>query len=842
MRYSLSGDTCRFRPAFWSLFFFLVVCCVVQSVGAATPCGITKNDCPACPAGGLSLTGSSSFDNNPTGSYDDTNPFAGLTCNYGNPLSGNTVTVEVECYQDVSVAQKWYQYYKREIPYPYPESQYAPANPKTSYWESPVSHRHSAIRGSDPKNVPTFKSAYADWDFAIAGRNVAKITSVTPTDTITQSQATADNIKRIAQFASCFASFRPGSVPVPAQQTLKGTIYATSYPSGIPRPLKYGQVTLLEEGKKVLGVETNAEGTYEFAYAFQKGKTYQLGIGLAYTRGDKEYFTLYYGEPVESKKVIFRHDFTYTGDADLKQDVNLDDLWKKKSAAVNPFGIMYIHFTEAYEFYADYLKEDVRLNLPLKIVAFSTDPQIKQDRARYDSDGTESFIYISPKESIPESELRPASREYHEFSHYMMANTWGREPEPLVTGHGETINHAGFLNPGTTDSWAEGTAHFMAGAIAERTEIAATAQGEPIEPCDGASYYGVLEDNYKPWEYNGQVEEAAVAGTLWDLYDSADQKRACEARKIAFFNTMVASPYVPASKKTNLPGYIQAIRMLEQRYGYEDDSGSGYEDKASFTLPQLWAVMRTYHPDMLSFYEGLTKKYPGNKQQIDDIFLMHGFWKETSPGNGKHDAEEPYRDANGNKVYDQGEYYIDLADNLAYTTGETIGTAADASRTWRRTTLQVPGQFIQVTTTAPYYSYTVEYPGSKRWPHTNYAVNTNGLIYVPVPPDPAAQITVKAWGVTTGSPLVFTSQQFNDNYVNSLKQGYYVSHDFKLSGPVPPQPEIPDMGAISGGSTSGLTSQSTKAAGSGDIGSVLLLCVSVAGTLVLAFNLKKKRE
>jgi hypothetical protein len=154
----------------------------------------------------------------------------------------------------------------------------------------------------------------------------------------------------------------------------------------------------------------------------------------------------------------------------------------------------------------------------------------------------------------------------------------------------------------------------------------------------------------------------------------------------------------------------------------------------------------------------------------------------------------------------------------------------------------VPGQFIQVTTTAPYYSYTVEYPGSKRWPHTNYAVNTNGLIYVPVPPDPAARITVKAWGVTTGSPLVFTSQQFNDNYVNSLKQGYYVSHDFKLSGPVPPQPEIPDMGAISGGSTSGLTSQSTKAAGSGDIGSVLLLCVSVAGTLVLAFNLKKKRE
>jgi hypothetical protein len=700
--------------------------------------------------------------------------------------------MKIDCYQDAGAAQKWYQYYRREIPYPYPEtgygSGYAP--------EHTESHRVFAqadIFGTGTNRM-SFKTAYQDWDYAINGRYEAKIQSLTPTDTITQEEASAKNIERIGQFSSCLASFRPSGVPVnPDQQILTGTITATSYPTGIPRPLKYARVTLLEEGKKVLGVETDAEGKYEFAYAFQKNKAYRLEIGLAYTRGDKEYFTLYYGEPVESKKVIFRHDFTYKQDADLKQDVNLDDLWKKKSDTVNPFGIMYLHFTEACEFYADYLREDVRLNLPLKIVAFSTDPTISEDRARYESDGTGSFILISPRESIPESELRPVSREYHEFSHYMMANTWGREPVSLVTGHGDEVNHGGFLNPSTTDSWAEGVAHFMAGAIGERTQIAATAGGEAIEPCDGASYYGVLEDNYRPWDYGGRVEEAAVAGTLWDLFDSPGQKQACEAQKVTFWNSMASRTDISESNRTLYRHIVDMIRALEQRYGYQDDSGSGYEDRAAFTLPQLWAVLRTYHPDMLSFYEGLAHQYPGSRDRIDDVFLMHGFWKESSAGNGQYDRDEPFRDANGNNAWDAGEYYIDLAELLEVSLGEIRGTAADAGRSWRRTTLRLPGQFVKVNNNAPYYSYTVEYPGTNRWPHTNYAVNTNGLVFVPVPPDPAARITVKAIGPETGSPLVFTPQQFRDTYATAVRQGYYTSHDFQLKGPIPPRPEVPDM-------------------------------------------------
>jgi hypothetical protein len=815
------GGTYGLVPA--GLFFLLLFCIALVPAGSASSCGLEENACPVCPAGGLALNDSSAFDNNYADNLETDGSFARLTCNYGAPLSLDTVTMVIDCFKDPNVAEGWLQYNRKP--------------PATKHSNS---HRVSGISGW----TYAAKYAYADWDYAVSGRYEAEIKSISPYDTAgEQNKASARNIGRINQFKTCFASFRPGSVPVTAQQELKGTIYATSYPTGVPQPLKFARVTLLEEGKKVLGATTDADGKYTFAYAFGKGKNYRLEIGLAYTRGDKEYFTLYYGEPVESKKVIFRHDFTYAGDADLKQDVNLDDLWKKRSDTVNPFGIMYIHFTEAYEFYADYLKEEVHLHLPLKIVLFSTDPAIVKDRARYDSDGVESFIHISPRDSIPESELRPTS-EYHEFSHYMMANSWGREPASLVTGQGDEVNHGGFINPSTTDSWAEGVAHFMAGAIAERTQVAATAFGESVEPCDGASYYGVLEDNYDAWDNAGKAEEAAVAGTLWDLYDSAGQKQTCEQQKVAFFKSTASRTEISETNRTLFLQAAAVIPVLEQRYGYKDDSSGGYEDEAHLTLPQIWAVLHTYHPDLYSFYEGLTRQYPGSRQQINDVFLMHGFWKETGTGNGKYDPEEPFRDANGNGAFDTGEYYIDLAENLANSPGEAIGTAADANRSWRRTTVQLPGQFVKVNNNAPYYSYTVEYPGTKRWPHTNYAFNSNGLIFVPLPPDPRAQVTVKAIGVTTGNPLVFTSQQFQDSHATAVKQGYYVSHDFQLKGPIPPQPEIPAMGSMGG--TGDLLSIILKPdgplAGHGDrtvpfLAWILILC---GGAGALGYLLKKK--
>ena len=399
----------RFRPVFWSLFFFLVFCVGVHSVGAATPCGLTKDDCPPCAGGGLTLTGSTAFDNNPSGSYEDTNPFAGLTCNYGNPLSGNTVKMEIECYQDGSVAQKWFRYYKRETPYPYPESQYAPSNPQSSYWESPVGHRNSAVRGADPDKAPTFKSAYADWDFALAGRNVAKITSLTPTDTITQQQATAENVRRISQYAGCFASFGPGTVSSSPQKLIKGTITGSGMtrefyqeiqaamddaryrdnPAGLTallqrsasgfapaKPLRH--VKIIWKGSQEAGAQdkeyitaTDEDGNFEIPAGLVAGKQYAFDIVFTYRKADTDYFSV--SDAGIYDVATWPHVFEYSGDSDLRQDVDfiteLDAMKEDKEFVARVTSTLYLYdeTANAFEFYADQLKETLNYNLPLHV-------------------------------------------------------------------------------------------------------------------------------------------------------------------------------------------------------------------------------------------------------------------------------------------------------------------------------------------------------------------------------------------------------------------------------------------------------------------------------------------
>ena len=167
----LSGDTHRFRPVDIRIFSFLLFLCIVCPVVAST-CGLTENACPACPAGGLALNDSSASDNNYPDDLATSSGFAQLTCNYGNPLSGNSVTMKIDCFRDAGIAQKWYQYYRKEIPYPFPETGYGSA---TQYSEHTRGHRVMPVAnfgtyGNEKIVTTTFKEAYADWDYALNGR------------------------------------------------------------------------------------------------------------------------------------------------------------------------------------------------------------------------------------------------------------------------------------------------------------------------------------------------------------------------------------------------------------------------------------------------------------------------------------------------------------------------------------------------------------------------------------------------------------------------------------------------------------------------------------------------
>ena len=148
---------------------------------------------PRLPCGGLSLNDSSAWDGNYPDTLATSNGFAGLTCNYGNPLSGNTVMMKIDCYKDAGIAQKWYQYYRRRSL----TRSRRRGRVRKSIRRAYPGHRVGVqvYWGTGPKPAYTFKSAYSDWDYAVSGRYEAEIESTTPTDTITQKEASAKNVE-----------------------------------------------------------------------------------------------------------------------------------------------------------------------------------------------------------------------------------------------------------------------------------------------------------------------------------------------------------------------------------------------------------------------------------------------------------------------------------------------------------------------------------------------------------------------------------------------------------------------------------------------------------------------
>ena len=125
---------------------------------------------PGLPGGGLSLNDSSAWDGNYPDTLATSNGFAGLTCNYGNPLSGNTVTVKIDCYKDAGIAQKWYRYLPEGDPLPVPgDGVRVRKSVRRAYQESP-GRRPGVLCGTGPKPAYTYKSAYSDWDYALSGQ------------------------------------------------------------------------------------------------------------------------------------------------------------------------------------------------------------------------------------------------------------------------------------------------------------------------------------------------------------------------------------------------------------------------------------------------------------------------------------------------------------------------------------------------------------------------------------------------------------------------------------------------------------------------------------------------
>lgn len=810
------------------LFFIILPCPVI-----AFQC-LSENDCPKCSIDGAMVTKKSLN----TG-YTDKQI---LTCEYSSSDENvGKVTLAITCLENAGIARQWTDYYAGTGENP-DKSQYAGLSGRPRW--------RCVSGGSSKGSGQTMIKTFGCGDFTGTDRFVAMMdadgqaTYLSSDPSAGESRklsAAQDVVKaRIQKYKDCFAGFSPGAAPSPLGKSLHGTIIATRLPYGIEYPLKHAKLALYDTsqgtGRSLLGeTTTDNEGAYEFKGLLEKGKTYDLDINLTYY-DEKEYFSLYMGTAESESKVILPDSFTCVDDKDLERNINLDELWTDTGlGGENPMGIVYAHTAEALEYYQDRLKEDIHLNLPLKVVAFVPDATFRKDiKAVYyfNKDTGHSAIAIGHEESGPRSEFSPINREYHEFSHYMMTNTYGRFLGSRVKSEIAIINHDGYINPSTSDSWQEGFATFMSVLIAEDNGYS----------CDGTGGFVNLDSSHKAWDYQGKAEEFAVAGVLYDLYDGNAQTKACLEKNAYLFGRMANSPYLTDDLREmasfTFNKLTEETDVPESWELYPDDDG------ISLSLQEMWAVLKNNHPDFTSVYHGFIEQYPGKKTEIDTVFLDHGFFIDKDPGNGHYDPKEPFRDANGNSAYDTGELYIDLAagdsnenkpvfDRLT----DTVGTAADNDRPWRLSTQQLPGHFIKVNNAVPFYGYVVDFPGTARPSYSVLVRNDDGLIYVQVPPESGAKITVTPIGVKSGNPLIFTSDQFNGNYMTAVRQGYYTSHDFQISGPVPTPPVTPDFnkGSLAKKGT-GLPDFLSPAS---RIPLTLSVPVAIIGLVVLAYLLKK---
>jgi len=105
----------------------------------------------------------------------------------------------------------------------------------------------------------------------------------------------------------------------------------------------------------------------------------------------------------------------------------------------------------------------------------------------------------------------PDNREYHEFGHQFLADSFGNK----APGFAGNTNHAGYYeNPSSTDSWTEGWAEFFSTMVAKHID------GESM-PELYLDWYN-MEFDYRPWLAEGQAEELAIAGVLLDLEDGPE--------------------------------------------------------------------------------------------------------------------------------------------------------------------------------------------------------------------------------------------------------------------------------------------------------------------------------
>jgi len=203
-------------------------------------------------------------------------------------------------------------------------------------------------------------------------------------------------------------------------------------------------------------------------------------------------------------------------------------------------------------------------------------------------------IYYGSLASSFEAMEAPGNREYHEYSHHFMNDYFGGMPPKHYFSNGAAadINHDGIINHCSSDSWTEGFAEFTSLIVQQQTKAPKRCGTASYAYCVGSGFKNI-ESNWKPWSSN-HSEELAVAGILWDLYDSADIN-----------NDGAADDDTVSVPIDTLWDTLLSQRTFPKRY--DDD----------VSPRRIWYVQ--------DLYDALSADKVAPQPGIDKIFEMHGF-------------------------------------------------------------------------------------------------------------------------------------------------------------------------------------------------------------------------
>jgi hypothetical protein len=293
------------------------------------------------------------------------------------------------------------------------------------------------------------------------------------------------------------------------------------------------------------------------------------------------------------------------------------------------------------------------------------------------------FIAIDISASLFDDPGRPDNREYHEMGHAFMADAFG---DALPDSAGD-VNHGGYRNPSSTDSWTEGFAEFFSMMVTKHVN----GRADPHWYRIAGEYYVNLEFDYRAWVAGGKHEELAVAGVLLDFEDgSGDYARppADPSLKISWWiltedgqgnrlivgrvrndsaapalapiltavldgpaPTVVSGPAVPPEIP---PGgdslfVLPLPRMVEEAevtvvVGASPNAGGNDDDPIQVDLGDLWDVIWGYVSeknksngfvfDVQDLYAALSGAYGQSDENrngisdVDEIFIAHGLFAD----------------------------------------------------------------------------------------------------------------------------------------------------------------------------------------------------------------------